>query len=240
MFRLTYLFAPAIVTMACSASPAEHTAAVGSLLTGPVDMRMAEDVDDDATALAASPATQPTHVVVTIQRVDARVDGRGDDDVWTTLSLARKTVDLLALPSGGFLSLGITQLPAGGVERLRLFVDPSGPNYVITADGRSHALVVPSDAIKVNGDFDAEGCAAGQVTLAFAGRRSIEVHPLSDGVPTPATPATDAGPDASTPPEWVLRPVLRVKEVVMQDAGCTTDEDHDRGHADDDGFRDRR
>src|SRR5258708_21703394 len=184
MLRLTYLSGLAFVMVACSPAPTERTGTVGSSLTGPIEMRVAEDADDDAPAVAPPPATSPTHIVVTVARVEALIDeGKGaddGDDAWTTLSLTPRTVDLLALPTGGFVSLGVTRLPAGGIERLRLFLNPLGPSYVVTADGLSHALVVPSGAIKVIGDFDAEGCAVGQVTLAFAGRNSIEAHPPGD------------------------------------------------------------
>jgi hypothetical protein len=178
-------------------------------------MRVAEDFDGDSDALVQPPELQPTQIVVTITRVDARLDdagGNGDDDAWVTLSLATVTVDLLALPAGGFVSLGIMQLPAAGIERLRLFVSNAGPNYVVTADGQSHPLVVPSGEVRVNGDFDAEGCAVGQVTIALAGRHSIEVHPLGFAALASST-------------EWVLRPVIRVSEAVLQDVGCVTEQE---------------
>lgn len=211
----------ALLAAACSGASSEQTGSLSGALTGPVDVRVAEDVDVDADDLTQPPALQPTHIVVTITRVDARVDDtgtKGDDDTWMTLSVATTTVDLLALPAGGFVSLGVTQLPAGGIERLRLFVSNAGPNYVVTADGQSHPLVVPSGEIRVNGDFDAEGCAVGQVTLALAGRHSIEVQPLD-----PTAPAT--GSASSTAAEWVLRPVIRVSEAAIQGAGCATETD---------------
>jgi Domain of unknown function (DUF4382) len=214
-------FLPCSLLVAACGPSSEQTGSLSSSLTGPVDVRVAEDFDGDSDPLVQPSDLQPTQIVVTITRVDAKVDGtgaNGDDDPWVTLSLATVTVDLLALPSGGFVSLGITQLPAGGIERLRLFTSSAGPNYVVTADGQSHPLVVPSGEVRVTGDFDAEGCAVGQVTLALAGKHSIEVHPLGG-----AAPASSA--------EWVLRPVIRVSEAVMQDTGCITDEDHsgDRG-----------
>jgi uncharacterized protein DUF4382 len=212
--RLHSFLPCAFVLTACGPS-SEQTGSLSSSLTGPVDVRVAEDFDGDSDALVQPPDLQPTQIVVTITRVDARLDdegAKGDDDGWVTLSLATVTVDLLALPAGGFVSFGVTQLPAAGIERLRLFVSSAGPNYVVTADGQSHPLVVPSGEIRVNGDFDAEGCAVGQVTIALAGRHSIEVHPLGGAAPASTT-------------EWVLRPVIRVSEAVMQDTGCVTDDE---------------
>jgi hypothetical protein len=206
---------------------------------------VAEDTDNDVDDPLTPPALRLAQIVVTITRVDARVDdvnAKGDDDDWTTLALTTRTVDLLALPSSGFASLGITQLPAGGVERLRLFVSVGGPNYVVTADGQSHPLVVPSGEIRVVGDFDAEQCAVGQVTLALAGRASIEVHPLGDDLdmgPSPdaalnadAALRGDASTDAAFGEQWVLRPVVRVSEAAIAGAPCG-DDGRGHGHGDD-------
>jgi hypothetical protein len=203
--------APLAFLAACSGGSSERTRSGSSALSGPIDVRVVAVVDGDETP----PATTATSIVVTITRVDARVDDprASFDDDWVTLSVATKTVDLLALPAGGFASLGVTQLPAGGVERLRIFVSDAGPNYVVTADGQRHTLVVPSDAIQVVGDFDVEDCATGSVTLAFAGKKSLQVHPLAG--------ATDT---------WVLRPVIRVREATLQNAQCEDDDDQGKGH----------
>lgn len=214
--RLLALLPYTLFVAACGGNSPELTSSLSGALTGPVDMRVSEDFDVDSDDLVQPAALRPTHIVVTITRVDARVDGTGahgeDDDAWVTLSLATVTVDLLALPAGGFVSLGITELPAGGIERLRLFVSDAGPNYVVTADGQSHPLVIPSGEIRVNGDFDAEGCAVGQVTLALAGRHSIQVQPVG-------------GTASASSMNWVLQPVIRVSEAVMEGAGCDSDEE---------------
>jgi hypothetical protein len=185
--------------VACSGVAPATTASTSSALTGPLDVRLALDSDGDLDP--AVPAV--TQIVVTITRVDAKLD----EGAWTTLSLGTTTVDLLSLPANGFVSLGTTRLPASGVEKLRFFVSATGPDYVVTADGVHHALVVPSDAIEVVGDLDAEACATGHVTLGFAGRGSIVVHPLADGTL-----------------QWVLRPVIRVEESVAQNAACEDDD----------------
>jgi hypothetical protein len=194
--------------ISCSGSSESTGSTAAGLITGPIDVRVFEVVDGDETP----PATTATSIVVTIDRVDAKLES--DEQDWTTLSVVNKTVDLLALPTGGFVSLGVAQLPAAGLERLRLFVSAAGPNYVVTADGQSHTLVVPSGEIAVVGDFDAEACAAGSIALAFAGRKSIEGHPLADGTT-----------------EWVLRPVVRLREVDAQVQPCEQG-GHGDGHED--------
>jgi hypothetical protein len=202
---------PTLVLVACSGGQ-ENTGSTSSALTGPVEMRVVNVVDGDEAA-----ETDVSQIVVTIQRVDARIEAAGEDDEagWTTLSVKRTTVDLLSLQGATFAALGVTTLPAGGVERLRLFVDDAGPNYVVTRDGVTHPLVIPSDddrGILMVGDFDVAPCATGQVTLAFAGRKSIAVHPVADGS------------------EWVLRPVIRLHEVVASGVCPNEDQGDDKGH----------
>jgi len=190
---------PLALLVACGSS--EATSSGSSSLSGPIDVRLANDFDADE----SPPAVTVTQLVLTISRIDAKIDtGKtGDDDRWTTLSMSTTTFDLRAIALGGFTSLGSAQLPAGGVDRLRLFVRPSGSNYVVTSDGQRHNLVVPSGATEVVGDFDVQGCATGHVTLAFAGRKSVIVHPLGNGGN-----------------EWQLRPVVQVGEAAVNSTGC--------------------
>jgi hypothetical protein len=214
----------ALLATACAgASSGGPLGSTSSALTGPVELRVAAD-DQAGSTTPPVDADRPTHIVVTIERVDARIDDASGADVWWTLSVGPHTVDLLALPATGFASLGVTELPAGGMERLRLLVSPLGPNDVVTADGATHLLAVPSGEVQIAGDFDAGDCAAGEVTLAFAGRESIEVSPT----------VNVAGATGIALP-WVLRPVIRVKEATLQGSACTTDGEHGDG----DGHGDR-
>jgi hypothetical protein len=207
--RIASPFIVFAAVISCSGSSESTGSTSSGLITGPIDLRVIEVVDGDETP----PGTTATAIVVTIDRVDAKLES--DEDDWRTLSMATKTVDLLSLPTGGFVSLGVAQLPAAGLERLRLFVSPAGPNYVVTADGQTHTLVVPNDEIAVVGDFDAEACAAGSIGLAFAGRKSIEAHALADGTT-----------------EGVLRPVVRLQEVEAPVQPCEGDGRGDHGHKD--------
>jgi hypothetical protein len=172
-----------------------------------MEVRTIDVVDGDEL-----PDSDALTIVVTISRIDARLgdDGEENGAGWTTLSLRRTTLDLLSLQGATFATLGITVLPAGGVERLRLVVDPTGPNYVVTPDGVPHPLVIsPEDqaGILVVGDFDVAACAAGHVTLAFAGRKSLVVRPVVGGT------------------EWTLRPVVRLREVVASGSCPVGEED---------------
>jgi hypothetical protein len=94
------------------------------------------------------------------------------------------------------------------VDSLRLVLQSGVSGYVVTSSGATLPLVVPSGVqtgIRVTGDFDAQACATGHVTLELAGRHSIEIHPDGDG-------------DA-----YILRPVIRVREVDMTGACADTD-----------------
>ncbi len=190
----THLVMPSLdclLLVACSGSSTQGTSSSTAPLSGPVELRVA-DFDDDALGVLP-PVDTVTHVVVTISRIDARLeDARPDDeeDVWTTVSSQEMTVDLLTLQGGAFASVGVTELPAGSAEALRLFIDPSGTNTATTADGAVHPLTVPSDVVRIAGHFQGARGATGQVTLAFAGRKSRLV------VDTTGT--------------WMLRPVIRL------------------------------
>jgi hypothetical protein len=200
---------PALVLAACSGS-SENIGTTQAALTGPVELRAA---NDDAAAFAASlapvvpQAAGLVKIVVTVARVDAKVDVDAlghdhddDDDSWVTLAIGPFTLDLLSLQGGSVATLGVAQLPAGDVDSLRLVLQDGPSNYVVTSAGTTLPLVVPSDeqtGIRVTGDFDAQACATGHVTLEFAGRHSIEIHPDGDG-------------DA-----YILRPVIHLREVDM-------------------------
>jgi hypothetical protein len=211
-----FVTVPAFLLVACSGS-SENTGTTQSALTGPVEMRA---VNNDSMIASSLPPVVPqvaglAKIVVTVARVDAKVDvdtvGRAheDDDSWVTVATGPFTLDLLSLEGGSFATLGVAELPAGDVDSLRLVLrDDRLSNYVVTSAGVTLPLVVPSDeqaGIRVLGDFDAQACATGHVTLELAGRHSIEIHPDGDG-------------DA-----YVLRPVIHLREVTMTGACADTD-----------------
>jgi uncharacterized membrane protein YgcG len=146
--------------------------------------------------LVDAPATDVNEIWVTILHVDAHVAGAG----WKTIASQRATVDLLKLQNGMFALLGVTQLPAGKLSQIRLYVDEAGPNYVVTPDGKQHPLKAPSgpeSGIKLKLGLDLPACATGNITLDFDGKKSIFTHPKGAG----------AGD------QWILRPVVRLKAV---------------------------
>lgn len=146
--------------------------------------------------LVDAPDPQVKEIWVTILHVDAHVAGAG----WKTIASQRATIDLLKLQGGNFALLGVTQLPAGKLTQLRLYVDENGDNHVVTPDGAPHPLKVPSgpeSGIKLKLGLNLPACASGSITLDFDGHKSIWTHPK--------------GPGAGD--EWILRPVVRLKAV---------------------------
>jgi hypothetical protein len=215
---------PCALLAACSGSGTSSVGSSSSALSGPVELRVVQSPD------IAAPLTSlgVKSIVVTVVRVDARVEGGG----WQPISVQLATIDLLALPA----TLGVTKLPAGNTESLRLIVSPSGPSSVTTNDGVVHPLFVPSgdtSGIKIVGDFDVAPCAGGHVTFSFAGDHGIVVRPAGDG---DGDLDDDAGLIALG--AWVLRPVIRIEEVVTGGT-CNGDDDDDgqgngHGHGDHD------
>lgn len=213
----------ALVVTACSGSSGDNTGTSQNALTGPIELRAV--ASDDSPAAMTQPLPPEvaglTKIVVTIDHVEAKVDvdpeGRShDDDAWTTIATGPFTLDLLSLEGQSFASLAIAKLPATDLDGLRLVLASAGPDFVVTSGGETLPLIVPSGqeaGIRVTGDLDAVACATGYVTLEFAGRHAIELH--LDG-------------DKDT---YVMRPVLRVREVVTSGTCPNSDEqgDQERG-----------
>ncbi len=147
--------------------------------------------------LVDAPTDQVTSIFVTVAKVDALL-ATG----WTTIVDREQGVDLLTLQNGRFLDLGTASLPPGRVGQLRLVLVAGGDHHVVTPDGVTHALSVPSgeaSGIKLVGGFDVPACGTGQVTMDFDGSRSLQV--LSMG--------KNAG-------QWSMRPVIRLKSVATR------------------------
>lgn len=113
-----------------------------------------------------------SHVYVSLAAVEVHVAGSGDDgekgkgDVpgaedggkWQTINERAGRFDLLALQNDVTASLGELDLPDGRITQIRLFIDESGDNSVITKDGQTCALDlkdVDKTGIKINHPFKA-------------------------------------------------------------------------------------
>jgi len=163
-----------------------------------------------AVALTDAPSPDVKGIVVTIDTVTAHSEQAG----WVTVAHGPKTVDLLALQDVS-ITLGEISLPAGTVDEIRLILTDDGPQYVLLSDDTQAPLKTPSGAEsgeKLKGKFEVSACTKHTVTLDFDGKNSIAYHETG-------------GPN----PEWILRPVIRVKAEADEAESCSVDGGTDSG-----------
>jgi hypothetical protein len=128
------------------------------------------------TADNASASTTVVSAIVTINEIDAKVDVKGHpgQHTWVPLVKSALTVDLLKLDNKTLTSLGITSLPSGHIDELRLVLDEIG-DYVVLKDGTKKPLEVPDNGIvSVTGKLDLDACAAGIIILDFDPHIKVE------------------------------------------------------------------
>jgi hypothetical protein len=157
-----------------------------------------------AVALTDAPSPDVRGIVVTVDSVTAHSDEAG----WVTVAQGPITVDLLSLQNVS-MKLGEISLPAGTVSEVRLILVDGGPQYVVLADGSHAPLKTPSGAQsgeKLEGPFTVSACERHTLTIDFDGKNSIAYHQTG-------------GPN----PEWILRPVIRVKTEADEVLPCHAD-----------------
>ena len=157
-----------------------------------------------AVALVDAPSPDVKGIVVTIDKVTAHSEQAG----WVTVAQGPITVDLLTLHDVA-MTLGAISLPAGTVSEVRLILDATGDQYVLLADDTRAPLKTPSGAQsgeKLKGPFTVSACEKHTLTIDFDGKNSIAYHETG-------------GPN----PEWILRPVIRVKTEADEVLPCQAD-----------------
>ncbi|HVP63140.1 MAG TPA: DUF4382 domain-containing protein [Myxococcaceae bacterium] len=157
-----------------------------------------------AVELVDAPSPDVKGIVVTIDTVTAHSEQAG----WVTVAHGPITVDLLTLQDVA-MKLGEVSLPAGMVGEVRLQLVADGPQYVLLADGTHAPLKAPSGATsgeKLKGPFTVSACSKHTLTIDFDGKNSIAYHETG-------------GPN----PEWILRPVIRVKSEAVASLSCAAD-----------------
>jgi hypothetical protein len=143
-----------------------------------------------------------TSVVVIVKEIDVKVSG----SAWTPVLTTPTTIDLYKIDSKTFASLGVTKLPTGHLDEMRLILDEIG-DYVVLKDGTKKPLEVPvTGIVKVDGHFDCVPCATGTVIIDFdpnlktedePGRREYELLPTAK-IKTAQTKGSCAPLDMST------------------------------------------
>jgi hypothetical protein len=151
------------------------------------------DIDTNVSGVA--------EVVVFIDSVTVRSTADG----WVQLQAEPFSLNLLApLPDG--LPIGSATLSPGELTQIRLGIDEAKPGYVVTLDGQTHPLVVPSggeSGLKIHGSWTVQTCETLTLQLDVGVQTSLHVHAAGGG------------------DEWILNPVIHASEVErVADDGC--------------------
>ncbi len=132
--------------------------------------------------LTDKPAEEYLAVYVTVAsvRIHSSADAGAEDGEWLELPVtAAMPVDLLSLRNGVLYELCQAQLPLGSYQQVRLELMPNvgtePPYYqsVLTADGVTHPLDVPSDTIKIVHSFSVDAALTTDLTLDFDASQSV-------------------------------------------------------------------
>ena len=120
------------------------------------------------------------NVTIVAVRIHQSSDAGETEAGWSELPVtAAMPVDLLTLRNGVLYQLCQVQLPAGHYQQVRLVLAPNSgaePPFsqsVVTADGVSHALEVPSGSIKIVHGFSVDSLQVTDLTLDFDAAQSV-------------------------------------------------------------------
>lgn len=180
-----------------------------------------EDAGTLSLFLTDAPDGNYQAVYVTISEVHAKQGLDEEGGPWWVVAEPNQTYDLLELTNGVLAHLGLTQLPAGHYDQLRLIIgtvpddglnifDEAHPyaNYIVDSDGTEHELKIPSGiqtGIKLVAGFDIYGGQVTELILDFDAEQSV----------------VKAGASGS----WLLKPTIRVLgTTVVTISGLVTDE----------------
>ena len=118
---------------------------------------------------------------------------------WRDLPVtAAMPVDLLQLRNGVLYELCQVQLPAGHYQQVRLVLAPNTgaelpfSQSVVTADGVTHALAVPSGTIKIVHGFSVDAQQVTDLTLDFDASQSVKKRGTDAYFMTPVIRATSS------------------------------------------------
>ena len=125
-------------------------------------------------------------LAVNVSIVAVRVHQSSDvgelDAGWIELPVtAAMPVDLLQLRNGVLYELCQAQLPVGHYQQIRLELAPNSgaapySQSVVTADGETHELEVPSGTVKIVHGFSLETPQATDLTLDFDASQSVNLQ----------------------------------------------------------------
>ena len=115
-----------------------------------------------------APPPGVTKVLVTTKNIQVHKAGAGDDSGWETVIGDEKTFDLVAVSEVAQI-LGAGTLPVGSYTQVRMDV----PKVRVTANGKDFDATVPSDKLKIVGNFNVNANATTSLKLDFQGDQSL-------------------------------------------------------------------
>lgn len=140
----------ALVIVACGGSSGP---------TGTVEVRVKD-----------APPPGVTKVLVTTRNIQVHKAGAGDDSGWETVVSSEKTFDLVAVSRVEEI-LGANTVPVGSYTQIRMDV----PKVRVTANGKDFDANVPSEKLKVVGNFVVDPNATTVLKLDFDGDKSLVI-----------------------------------------------------------------
>ncbi len=115
-----------------------------------------------------APPAGVTKVLVTTKNIQVHRAGAGDDSGWETVIGDERTFDLVAVSQVAQI-LGAGTLPVGSYTQVRMDV----PKVRVTANGVDFDATVPSEKLKLVGNFNVNANATTSLTLDFIGDQSL-------------------------------------------------------------------
>ena len=115
-----------------------------------------------------APPAGVTKVLVTTKNIQVHKAGQADDSGWETVIGDEKTFDLVAVSKVEQI-LGAGTLAVGSYTQIRMDV----PKVRVTANGQDFDATVPSDKLKIVGNFNVNANATTSLKLDFQGDQSL-------------------------------------------------------------------
>jgi len=146
---------PTTTSVAATAIPAPTGSAVTQ--TGTVEVRVTD-----------APPQGVSKVVVTASKIEAHRSGSAEEAGWSTIVETPPVFDLVAV-TGLEAVLGSSALPEGSYTQVRLSIT----KVVVTVQGQDKVATVPSDKLRVVGNFQVAANLTTVLTLDFDADKSV-------------------------------------------------------------------
>ncbi len=144
---------------------------------------------------AATSLSGVTSIAMTVDKVELQ----NNINAWTTVSTTPSTYDLIQLKQSGLAKLLVdATIPAGTYEQIRLHI----ASVQITADGKTSAVKLPSNTLKIAGTVTVKDGQVSTASLDFLADKSLHL--------------TGSG-------KYILAPVIHLQTKTDADVNVKTD-----------------